>query len=192
MFPSWYASFTILSIMRLKYFLLISSLTLFIGFVFYGIYNELILIRLPGKSKVAPLQGTSTRKTMKVYYAKKDQWGAEDKEILVSSSLSQTLTNLITTWLNLLEEEGLMKKKVSIQSIMIDENGKELYLSFDRNPLAKEHATYQKLLWIEGLLKTIRESGLPVQSVRFLVYTKPLNDPHLDFTYPWPVTGYKA
>ena len=45
-------------------------------------------------------------------------------------------------------------------------------------------------MWIEELLKTIKESGIPVQTIRLLVYSKPLQDNHLDFSHSWPISGY--
>ena len=171
-----------------KWYLLLSSLALVGGLLFYGLYNDLILIRLPSQGST-PFTTITQRKPVKLIYWNNRAFVSEEKEILFSS-ITETLTNLIKTWLSLLEEEGLMLKKVSVQSVKIDESGRELYLSFDRNPLPKEHSTYQKLQWLEGLLRTIKESGLPITSVRFLVYAKPLNDHHLDFSQPWPVSGY--
>ena len=47
-------------------------------------------------------------------------------------------------------------------------------------------------MWIEGLLKTVRENNIHVQSLYFLVRNKPLHDAHLEFCHPWPLAGYLA
>ena len=83
-----------------------------------------------------------------------------------------------------------MPKKVVIQSILTDASGREAFISFDRNPLAKEKSTFQKLMWVEGLLNTIKGSGLPIENIQLLIHHKPLSDAHLDFTHPWPISGY--
>lgn len=168
------------------------SFALFLGgLLFYGLYNELIILRLPFKaSRQAAEQGQSQRKIMKLTYWNGTSFANEEKEILYSDNSIRTLTDLITSWLSTLEEEHMMPKKVSLQSVMLDASGSEAYISFDRNPLLKEKSTYQKLMWVEGLLKTIKESGLPLKGVRILVYAKPLNDTHLDFNHAWPLSGY--
>ncbi len=172
----------------MRWYLLLSSLALIGSLLFYGLYNDILLIRLPSSGEMV-LTNSTKRKPIKFTYWNNKAFVTEEKEILFST-VTQTANNLVKTWLSLLEEEGLMKKKVGLQSIMVDQSGRELFLSFDRNPLTKEFSTLQKLQWIEGLLKTIRDSGMPITSVRFLVYTKPLHDIHLDFSHPWPVSGY--
>lgn len=168
------------------------SIALFIGgLFFYGLYNELIILRLPFKASRQPTElGQSQRKLMKLTYWNGEAFATEEKEILYSSNSTRTLTDLINSWLSTLEEEHLMPKKVSLQSVMLDASGQEAFISFDRNPLLKEKSTYQKLMWVEGLLKTIQGSGIPLKTVRLLVYAKPLNDTHLDFNHAWPLSGY--
>lgn len=168
------------------------SIALFVaGLLFYGLYNEMIILRLPFKASRQPIeQSQSQRKVMKLTYWNGKSYAHEEKEILYSTNSAQTLTDLITSWLSMLEEEKMMPKKVSLQSVMLDSTGQEAFISFDRNPLLKEKSTFQKLMWIEGLLKTIKDSGVPLKSVHILVYAKPLNDAHLDFNHAWPLAGY--
>lgn len=163
---------------------------LLIGMLFYGIYNDLILIRLPFAHLSAPLHSQANRKAVNLTYWNGTKWVIEEKEVLFSAQASRTLQDLVTSWLSLLEEDRRMPKKISLQSAMIDRTGTEAFISFDRNPLAKEQSTFDKLLWIEGLLGTIRTSGLPLQTIRLLVNAKPLTDIHLDFSHSWPITGY--
>ena len=112
------------------------------------------------------------------------------KEILVSPSIVQTMHNLITSWLTILEEEHFITKKITLQSVFVDQAEQELAISFDRSPLNMEASTFQNLMWIQSLLKTIKASSLPVTKVRFLVDEQPLIDSSLDFSHPWPVEGY--
>ncbi len=168
------------------------SLALFlVGMLFYGIYNELIIVRLPFKRVGTPVeQNESQRKLTKLIYWNGETFATEEKELLYSKNSLQTLNGLIASWLTVQEEEHFMPKKVTLQSVMVDASGHESYISFDRNPLPKEKSAYQKLLWVEGLLKTIKQSGIPIESIRLLVYSKPLHDTHLDFSHPWPISGY--
>ena len=176
--------------MSTRQYLILSGCTLLAGILFYGIYNELIVFHLPSKRGTQPLEEQVTHKNIPLIFWKNGSFLTEEKELLIRPNRQRTLNDLLTSWLNLLEEEHILKKKVSIQSIMLDASGSEASISFDRNPLGKEDSTYQKLMTLEGLLTTIKSSGLPLTSVRFLVNYKTINDPHLDFSHPWPITGY--
>lgn len=159
--------------------------------LFYGIYNELIIIRLPFKKIGIPVeQGKSQRKTMKLTYWNGDTLLNEEKELLFSTNRARTLYDLTSSWLAIQEEEQLLPKKISLQSVMLDASGHEAFISFDRSPFAKGASIHQKLLWVESFLTTIKQNGLPIKTVRLLVYAKPLSDIHLDFSHPWPIEGY--
>lgn len=161
------------------------------GALFYCWYNELIIIRLPFRRVGTPIEHTqSQRSKNKLIFFNGTSLITEEKEILSSTNILQTVNNLITSWLTLQEEERLMPKKVSVATVMIDEARKEVFISFDRNPLLKDKSIYEKLMWVEGLLKTLKENGLPLQTVRLLINGKPIPDAHLDFTHPWPLSGY--
>lgn len=173
------------------HYVIISCTTLLVGMLFYGIYNELIIIRLPYKSTNQPIMPSNAqRKNSKLIYWNKEAFITEEKELLIPSDTLQAFTDLTNSWLTLLEEEQVMQKKVSLQSGLLDDTGQHASLSFDRNPLPKKQSTYQKLMFIEGLLKTVQASGLPIKSVRFFAHHKPLQDTHLDFNHPWPISGY--
>ena len=171
------------------HYLIISSGMLLIGMLFYGIYNDLILIRLPFAHLSAPFIPRQIEKQSILPTGMEPNGSLKKKRYSFHRGL-RTLQDLVTSWLSLLEEDRRMPEKISLQSAMIDQAGTEAFISFDRNPLAKEQSTFDKLLWIEGLLRTIRTSGLPLQTIRFLVNAKPLTDIHLDFSHSWPVTGY--
>ena len=174
-----------------RHYLLLSIVLFCAGLLFYSLFNEILLIRLPFKTSLNPLdQDQSQRKITKFFVWNGETYVTEEKEILYSDNTIRTLENIVSSWLTVLEEEKLMPKKVSLQSIMISSSGKEAYISFDRNPLTKDKSIYHKIKWIEGLLKTFKESKLSIESVHFLVHAKPLNDVHLDFNHSWPLHGY--
>ena len=56
----------------------------------------------------------------------------------------------------------------------------------------KEANTFEKWMFIEGILRTLKENGIPVQQVQFLRLRVPLNDPHLDFSKAWPIQGFMS
>lgn len=163
------------------------------GIIFHLIYHEKIVIFWASKAKAAyniHQISSAKRKNFSLYYFKNNSWHKEDKDLIDSSNILTTLNYLVCAWINMLEEESLTQKTVALQSILIDQDGTEAFISFDRNPFLKESSVYEKLIWLEGLLKTIRKNKPQIKFVRFLVHHKPVNDPHLDFTYSWPVTGF--
>jgi hypothetical protein len=87
------------------------------------------------------------------------------------------------------DEEQIMKEKICLQSVSLAINERDAVISFDRVPFNDQSSCFEKWMWVEGLLKTIKESGLILQSIRFLVHHQELVDTHLDFSNPWPGNG---
>lgn len=173
-------------------FFLISIAMLGIGMLFYGFYHKLIIIQLPKQSISS--QGSDQRnaqhKNVRIFYWDGEQLAQEDKELIYSGNMQSTLAELVSRWLSVLEEEKLLSKKVTVQSVLLDIQSTTAYISFDRNPLKKELSTYEKLMIIESLLKTLKESDSKLHKVQFLANHKPIQDVHLDFERPWVIQGY--
>lgn len=173
------------------YYIFICSSTFILGILFYLMYNEIIIIRWPSKEIYQSPHNLSIRKKIfKITYTKDNTEHTEEKELIYSDNKIQTLTYIISSWLNILDTEYITHKKTNIQAVMLDSSGTELYISFDRNFLPKQASIYQKLTLIESLIKTLREADFNIINIRFLVDHKPLNDKHMDFSYPWPISGY--
>jgi hypothetical protein len=174
-----------------KSYLILSLLLFGVGLLFYSWYNELIIIRLPFKKIGTPVSHDQSQKKLSTLtFFNGDTFTTEQRELLISENSIKTLNDLITTWLTIQEEEQIIHKKVALHSILLDNTGKEAFISFDRNPLLKDASIYDKYNWIESLLKTIKDNVTSVQTVRFLVQGKPLPDYHLDFNVAWHITGY--
>jgi hypothetical protein len=170
---------------------LISCIALIAGFTFYSIYNDLIIIKFPFKKTLHPLSELNIqKKNVKLIYWHNNKWQTEEKELLNSDNTNTTITYLMTSWLNTLFDEHIISKNVEVQSVMLDASHNEVYISFDRNPFGKESSTYEKLMFIQGLLRTLQTNTTRIQHVRLLVHYKPIHDYHLDFSRPWPITGF--
>lgn len=162
------------------------------AFGYFAYNQELLLFRFPSFQKNSievPIASITKKKVNRIYW-NNDVWRHEDTELLWPENISNALLYLITSWLALLDEEKIMDKKVTVQSVIVSPSQNDVYISFDRNPFTKKQSTYEKLMWIEGILKTIRETGTKVQNIHFLVHHQPVHDFHLDFSNPWPVTGF--
>ncbi len=178
---------------HLLYWVLSGVGCMLFSFCYFAYNQQWIIINLPKKNATQKEQQNVvqiTKKRITRFYWNNDAWHAEETELLWSDDKADTLIHVITCWLALLDEEKVMEKKVSLQSVLVSPSGCEAYISFDRNPFTKNQSTYAKLMWVEGLLKTIRENGIKVQMIHFLVHHQPLSDFHLDFTNPWPIAGF--
>lgn len=133
------------------------------------------------------------KEIMTLHFFKHNAWHKEKIEIIYSKTKKDVaIKRLANAWLRVLDEENLMKKKVSIPYVLLYSSENELSICFDRSPFHKEMSSYDKLMWIEGLLKTIREARLGIDKMTLTVHHKPLRDYHLDFSHPWPIQGYSG
>lgn len=175
----------------LKYIIL-SSIMIILGVLYAAYAYNLIIIRLPYSSSTPHTEHTSLITTSKrkipLFFWHNDTWNKEETELIWSTNSQKNLHYVIDSWLTLLEEENIQEKRIALQSVAIYNN--QAYISFDRNPFDKEMATIEKLLWIEGLLKTVRHNNADIQTIQFLVHHKVLHDYHLDFSNPWPIEGF--
>jgi len=132
----------------------------------------------------------NTKKTVTLYFWQHEKWHSESVELVWSDNKAETIEHLVTNWLALLEENNITHKKITLQSALLSPSTLDAYLSFDRSPFAPQATTHEKLMLIEGLLKTLRSNNIKLQGVRFLVNHNPLNDNHLDFSKEWPIIGF--
>jgi len=152
--------------------------------------QEIIIIRWPFLTPESRTITSTTKKEVSLFFWHNHIWHQEKKEILWHETTSTNIHNLINNLFILLEEEQIMPKKTSVQSVLIAPSGRTAYVSFDQSPFLKNHITYEKWLIIEGILKTIRENSTDIDTIQFLVRHTPFHDQHLDFSKPWPITGF--
>lgn len=180
--------------MKMRHYLIISLIICVIAGLFVAINNELLIVRLPQLrdpyESLDAAHAVVNKKVVRRVYWHHDAWHNESTELLWPENAQQKLYYLINSWLALLDEEHVMPKKVTVQSVAVCPSGQEAYISFDRNPFDKESSVFERVMFIEGLLKTVRENDIKIQAIQFLVHHQPLNDYYLDFSNPWPVQGF--
>jgi hypothetical protein len=161
------------------------------GMIFFCIYQELLIVHFGTfKKTIIQEEITTERKKIDLFFWKNDRFKKESVEIMWSDNKADTLHYIVNQWLNVLDEEEILDKKVLLQHVCLNKSESIAYLSFDRYIFNKESSTYQKYMIIEGLLKTVRESSLKIPSLHFLIHHKPIVDSHLDFNHPWPLHGF--
>jgi hypothetical protein len=133
---------------------------------------------------------TFYKKNTQLFFYKNSQWKSERNDILWSSDQATNITNLIQNWLILLEEENITLNKITLQSTLITQNSQTAYLSFDQSLFSEDQNTYQKLMIVESLLKTLKENSITIPNVQILAHHKLIKDQHLDFSQAWPLAGF--
>lgn len=180
----------------MKYFTttITAILCFFIGLAFHAYQKEWIILLLPNQTADIQTQlQTSdvsfTQQKVILFFWKHEQWQKEYTTVIWSSDVAHNVKTITNNWLMLLEDEKLIDTDVQLLSAIITTN-KELFLSFNKDICNLQDATYAKLMVIHGLLKTIHENKIPVQSIRFLMHHQTLTDDHLNFSISWPIIGY--
>jgi N-acetylmuramoyl-L-alanine amidase len=163
-----------------------------IGILFFVLYQQWFILNpaLFAQEKSSISSSALEKKIIALIYYDNESWKSEDKEIIWSPITEKNATYILQSWLNLLDEESLITKKTNIQTTLLSPSKKELYISFDRPPFRQEDDTHTKHILLESILATLRNSPLGIESVHFLVHHQPMQDDQLDFSRPWPVSGY--
>lgn len=175
--------------MNKRLLILLSALSMLLGILLFLVQYEWIILRL-WQSPAAPTNMLYQKKRCQLHYWHHDNWRSEKDDLLWSSDNAANLATLITAWLSLCEVEQIVAKKISIQAVVLTPNSSEAYISFDRNPLNKTWSIKEKIMFFEGLLKTVQETTIPITQIRFLVDHKPCTDLHLDLSFSWPCSGF--
>lgn len=163
-----------------------------LGIVVYAFYNKWILFNLPlfHTTIAVPHSEMLERKNISIYLPDEKFSKQERREVLWSKYPQDSAEYLVNAWLALLDEEEVIKKKTTLQTVATAHDNQQLLISFDRLPFNEEASTREKWFSIESLLKTIRTVCPTFKEVAFLVHHQPAEDAHLDFSKPWPIGGF--
>lgn len=161
------------------------------GFGLIAIKKNWLILNFNNQSSTMPnTHQKYHKKNVKIWFWKHDKWHFEENDILWGQDNATNITNLVQNWLIVLDEENITKNKINLQSTVNTQNQQTAYLSFDHNLFTKELSTYQKLIIVESLLKTLRTNQVSTQNIQFLVQHQTMKDNHLDFNNPWPINGF--
>ena len=160
----------------------------------FALQKHWIIVRNPlyTKSISSKLNSaTVVKKKVKLYYWHHGMWNHEEVQVVWPCDPADALCCLLNKWLVLMADERLIDRICLVESAVIT-SGQTAYVSFDYSPLAPNSSTGDKYLIIESALKTVRESGLPIQAIHFLNRHQNFDDPHLDFSFAWPICGFQT
>ncbi len=178
--------------MSVKQTALICSLTFGVAVILFAISQQWIIFRVPHIQTQSTEEQVITKQQVTLWFWHQNQWKSEKTELLWSQNISENISQLVSALLILFEEEQLLDKKTTLQSVTLSSDGMTAFISFDRPPLTKQASIYAKWMMIEALLKTLRTNGIKIQNIQFLTHHQPMQDAHLDFSNPWPTSGFIA
>ena len=171
----------------------IIAVSLLIGMFFCAFYSGMLVIRSPfytQQEKELLQKKEAVKKNIQLCFWHNNRWQQETISILWHNTHEQNLYHIITNWLNWAQEENVLQKKVALQTVLLSASGNEAFLSFDQVPFDEQDATHTQWMFVESLLKTLRDNNITIAHIRFLVHHQPLEDDHLDFTNAWPLNGF--
>lgn len=155
--------------MNKKLFIIFSASALAVGILFFLFYSNRISVNFRFGRDQASNNALvrSEKKSVTMWYWINGQFKNEQREILWTPSVLLNVTHVIAGWLALLDQEEAVAQPCTIQDVSLSEGNQELIISLDRVPFGHDDATYDKLMLIESLLKTLRGCQLSIQRVRF-------------------------
>ncbi|MCK4650752.1 hypothetical protein KAT08_01125 [Candidatus Babeliales bacterium] len=181
---------------RIFFYLIVLVFFISCGAVFFLIQKNWLIVYLNVdlKKKKYIVKGaekyTSLRKKVHLYYWKDDKFESELIDFVVFSNKAENLKHLINNWLSFLQEERILSKKVCLNTVSLSKDGQQVYFSFGQSPFEREWSIFKKWHFVESMLKTIRDMENSIQYLVLLVGGHLLEDDHLNFSQPWPISGF--
>lgn len=172
----------------MKYIFISAFISFLIGILFFAWYHEFVLICFDRQTRFQPM--VAQQETITVWYFKAPNWHQEQQVIIADDNRISYVHKMIEQWVSALFNNGLLYKKISIQSVTFNATGSDLYISFERSPLHQQQSTQQKIMFINGLCKTLQENGVKAQRIHLLVQHAYVSDPHVLCNYGLPITGF--
>lgn len=174
-------------------YILICSGLILLGSLFFLYQESWIVITSPFVKQEAINSEFGEQihyKTITLYGWHNNAYKTESTEIIYSDDTAQNLLLLLNSWLLFLEDEHISEKQTQTMSVALSYSKQEAFISLNQPPFDNASSTYHKLMWVESMLKTIRENKIPIAAVRLLVHHQPLQDDHLNFDISWPIFGF--
>lgn len=155
--------------------------------VIFGLfhYEYLIWQTIPAKPYAVSI-AQPTYQEATISYQKDGSWINEKVSVNVDN-LEDACFSLIQEWVKTLQSEHLTPHYVTLDSTLIDVNKKNIYISFKKSLFYTQQSTYQKLLLLVSLSKTIASLESSLQQYMLLVNDAPLIDQLIDCKEPFDI-----
>ncbi len=175
--------------MSIKKLVILLIFGLILGLLLIALKQNYIILNF-WTSGTAQTASASHKKKVIIYFWHNDQWKQEEVQLLVDSHVYNNAYHMMSQYLQLLHDESIIKHKVNVQRVIMNYDNQEIFISFDRLIWNKDTCTVEKLMIVEGILKTLKKNEPSIKKVQFLMNHQPMTDAHLDFTNAWPIDGF--
>jgi hypothetical protein len=173
--------------MSSKRIITLISVCALVGFLCAGLKRGWIIVQLPSRIQVTA-EATADEKRCTLWFFGPQGLRSETTSCVWPHDTALAVEHLVNAWLGVIVEEGILT--TPLQATVLMSTDKTAYVSFDHSPFNREDSLRTQWLFVEGLLKTIREATPEVHQVQLLVNHKQLHSRHLDFEHSWPVNGF--
>lgn len=162
-----------------------------VGALVCAYHNHWFILLLPRvTADTQGFQAEPESKQISLIWWQDNQWKKESVSMLWPVDICMTSELLIRTWLQVTAEEKNEQYEALLQAVLLSASRKTLFVSFVKSPFNKQWSMQEKLVWIEGLCRTLQANGIPATHIQFLIDHKLFFDPHLEFSCAWPIGGY--
>lgn len=163
------------------------------GVCWYGYFNEWIILRNPWEIPHHTTAPTARlfKKEIILYFWLHDEWRNESITVRIAESLQEQALTILHAWFYEAAQSGFIPHPCTLETALYDARTSCLYLSCTTSPLDIQKSTYENLIVLESLLKTIREN-IPhrIQSIQLLINHTILEHPYIICTKPMPISGF--
>ena len=160
----------------------IALVGLVIGIILFFIQHGILHVSFTGFSssynKAAFNKPESLQKRKILLYCwKEGKWQENETTILwKEEDIAKSMKHLINSWITYVQDEQLIDYALSLKQVAFSSQYNELYVSFNRTLFYQEWSITEKMLFVEGLLKTIRKTTRLPQAIVFLLNEKYMPD----------------
>lgn len=178
-----------------RYHLILGGICFLFGVSLFLIKRTWLIVHwVPSYSRASAIDRVKNtvaqKKLVTFFYWKEDVLKQDSVELVTQSFMGDFLKNTIGHFLVLLYEERLLGRRIGIDSVAISSSGQDLFVSFDQPLLDPGWSIYKKWQLLDGLTRTLDGLRTGAQAVFFLVKHETMLDAHLDFSQPWPISGF--
>ena len=131
-----------------KKYVILCAVSAFVGLLLFAYQKEYLIINFSPTNHASVTNSMMEKKNITLHYWHQNKWNTEQVSLLFSENNAANMQQLVSRWLQLINEEEISKKKVQLQSAAITYDTQELIISFDRTPWNKEISTFEK--WMTG------------------------------------------
>ena len=173
-----------------QYYSIIGGCVFVFSLLVYAYAAEFFVLYIPSHGNYLSLDekiSKITKKKINLHYWDGHTIQHEQEELMWSSDPITNINHVISQLLQLFVDEKVMSDKITLQSALLSPSGQDLYLSFSKPFFDQERSIHQKLMVIESILLTLKETITSDRHVHFLVNHHPIQDAHLDFSHSWPL-----